>query len=154
MQLTSPAFAPGGQLPRSATCEGAGISPPLAVANTPEATRSLAIIVDDPDAPHGSFSHWVAWNLSASTRALPANAGASNRAPSEFVQGTNGFNRIGYGGACPPRGVHRYVFRAFALDTPLPLREGAHRDDLVRAMRGHVLAEATLVGTSTRGRMH
>jgi Raf kinase inhibitor-like YbhB/YbcL family protein len=138
--LTSPAFPAGGTIPPAYTCDGANVSPPLRWTAPPSGTRSLALIMDDPDAPGGTFTHWTAWNIPPRARGLERGA----RPPRE---GTTSFGWIGYGGPCPPPGPpHRYVFRLHALRAPLDLPRGAERAALARALRGRVLARAILVG--------
>ncbi len=152
IQLTSPAFKEGQPIPPRYTCKGEDISPALAWDAVPEGTKSLALIMDDPDAPRGIWVHWVLWNLPpdalALPEAIPPNATLDNGAK----QGLNDFPVIGYRGPCPPPGKpHRYYFKLCALDAPLGLKEGvARKADLVAAMKGHVLAEGQLMGTFAR----
>jgi Raf kinase inhibitor-like YbhB/YbcL family protein len=140
-RLTSPDFANGASIPSRFTCEGQNISPGLAISGVPAGAKSLLLIVDDPDAPGGTFTHWLVWNLPPSTTSLPAGS-----APSTARQGTNDFGTAAYSGPCPPSGTHRYFFRLSALDTTLTLPIGASRRDVDAAIRGHVLASATLMG--------
>ena len=140
MELTSPAFAAGEPIPAAHTCDGADTPPPLGWSGVPAGAQALALIVDDPDAPRGTWLHWTVWNLPVAPGALP---GAG-------VEGVNDFGNVGWGGPCPPSGTHRYVFRLFALDAPLALAEGASRAELEGAMKGHVLARAELMGTYRR----
>jgi Raf kinase inhibitor-like YbhB/YbcL family protein len=138
--VSSSAFAEGGTIPRRYTCDGEDVSPPLAVSGLPSGVRELALLVEDPDAPHGTFVHWVAWGIDPAKPTL-----AEGSPPSG--SGVNGFGRQGYGGPCPPRGSnHRYVFTIFALSRPSGLRPGASADDLRTAIKGAVLAEGTLTG--------
>ncbi len=137
--LRSPAFPDGGRIPVRHTCDGRDLSPPLRWTAPPAGTRSLALLMDDPDAPGRTFTHWLAWNIPPSARALKAGA----RVPGE---GANDAGRVGYLGPCPPAGVHRYVFRLYALRTPLRLARGASRAEFLAALRGRVLAVARLVG--------
>lgn len=137
--LRSPAFAPGETIPARFTCDGANASPALRWTAPPAGTRSLALIMDDPDAPSGTFTHWLAWDIAATARGLRA----GRRAPRE---GTNDAGRIGYTGPCPPSGVHRYVFRLYALEAPLKLARGEPRARFLAAVRGRSLAVARLVG--------
>jgi Raf kinase inhibitor-like YbhB/YbcL family protein len=140
MTVSSTAFTDGAAIPRRYTCDGEGLSPPLSIAGAPSATQELAVLVEDPDAPGGTFVHWVAWGID------PAQ-GALAEAASPPGAGTNGFGRDGYGGPCPPPGpAHRYVFTVFAVSRELDLRPGASADDLRRAVRDSVLAEASLTG--------
>ena len=145
MRLTSPAFGPGERIPDAHTCEGGDVSPALAWDDAPPGTRSLALVMDDPDAPRGTFTHWLAWGIEADAGGL-----AQGAAPAR--QGLNGFGGLGYGGPCPPRGhgPHHYRFRLHALDSPLPLGSGADRRALEDALSGHVLEVAELVGVVER----
>jgi Raf kinase inhibitor-like YbhB/YbcL family protein len=151
MQLTSPAFGQGQPIPKKYTCEGPDLSPPLKWSDAPEGTKSFALICDDPDAPVGTWVHWVIYDIPASTTQLQEGVPKAETAPGGAKQGINDFKRIGYGGPCPPPGnPHRYFFRLYALDTELNLRGGATKGDLVKAMQGHILAEAQLMGTYKR----
>lgn len=156
LQITSSAFAHGASIPQQFTCEGADRSPPLSWSGAPAATRSFALIVEDPDAPDPAapkmtWVHWVLYNLSPSTTALAE--GVTPRAlPSGTLQGKNDWRRSGYGGPCPPIGRHRYFHKLFALDCMLPDLAEPTRDHLLRAMKGHVLAQAELVGTYEKHR--
>ncbi len=155
ISLECPAFPEGGTIPRVYTCDGEDISPPLAWSGVPEATRSLALICDDPDAPRGIGTHWVLHDLPADVTGLPEGV-----SPQEQVtlgpggaaarQGRNDFGKVGYGGPCPPGGAHRYFFRLYALDDRPELGSGATRERLIGAMEGHVLAEGRLMGTYSR----
>ncbi len=141
LRVTSAEFDPGGTIPAKYTCDGLDVSPPLAwTAGVPGGTRSFALIVDDPDAPSGTFTHWVLFNLPAQATGLPENVPREPALSNGARQGTNGFRRIGYGGPCPPGGTHRYVFRLDALDARLNLEPGATRDRVLLALKGHVLA--------------
>jgi hypothetical protein len=143
--LTSPAFEPGQTIPVEYTCDGANVSPALRWTAPPGGTRSFALIMDDPDAPGGTFTHWTAWNISPKARGLKRGA----RPPRE---GTTSFGRAGYGGPCPPPGApHRYVFKLYALRAVLELPAGARRPALEKALRGKVLRRATLIGRYGRG---
>jgi Raf kinase inhibitor-like YbhB/YbcL family protein len=143
--LSSEAFEHGAQIPRRHTCEGEDLSPPLAWSGLPEGTRSVALICDDPDAPTGTFTHWVAWGLD------PA-AGGLAEGVSAPAEGLSSFGTPGYRGPCPPpgHGPHRYSFRLFALDAAPEVEPGAGRDELERALEAHVLESAELVGTFER----
>jgi Raf kinase inhibitor-like YbhB/YbcL family protein len=145
LELTSTAFDDGSEIPLKYTCDGDDASPPLAWTSVPEATRALALIVHDPDAPSGDFTHWVAWNIDPEPGAL----GEDLPPP---VQGSNDFGEARYQGPCPPSGSgpHRYVHELFALDTELDLEQGASRDQLENAMDGHVLAGTELMGIYER----
>jgi Raf kinase inhibitor-like YbhB/YbcL family protein len=150
MKLTSPAFTEGGMIPAQYTCNGADISPPLAWEEVPEDAKSLALIVDDPDAPVGTWVHWVLYNLPASTRELKENITKTKILLDGAMQGTNDFRKIGYNGPCPPGGTHRYFFKLYALDEMVDLNPGARKKDLVDAMKGHILAECQLMGKFSR----
>jgi Raf kinase inhibitor-like YbhB/YbcL family protein len=149
VKLTS-TFEPGELIPVRHTCDGEDVSPPLRWSEPPADTRSFALIVDDPDAPGGTFVHWLLYDVPAGSRALPE--GVEGRDLAEGgTQGLNGFDRVGYGGPCPPGGPpHRYVFTLYALDARLGLPPRGQKADVLRAMRGHVLAEAELVGRFQR----
>ena len=150
MTITSPAFTAGGMIPEEFGCLGANISPPLAFANIPAEAKSLALIVDDPDAPAGTWVHWVAYNMPAGTKELGKSVPPQKELPNGMRQGTNDFRRIGYGGPCPPGGTHRYSFRLYALDVVLNLAAGATKSQLLESMKGHVLAQAELMGKYRR----
>jgi hypothetical protein len=146
MDLTSSAFEDGGDMPARYTCDGEDASPPLRIGGVPEGTAALALVMDDPDAPGGTFDHWLAWNIPPDTTELAEGAEPAG------VLGRTDFGRLGYGGPCPPGGTHRYFFRLYALDGELDLPEGARKPALESAMEGHVLAEARLQGNYTRAR--
>ena len=147
MHLTSSAFRDGETIPRQFTGDGSDRSPPLAWSGAPDNTKSFTLICDDPDAPRGTWVHWVLFNLQASTHELPEGVPPQGTLPDGAKQGTNDFRKLGYGGPAPPPGKpHRYVFKLYALDTLLDLMEGATRAQLEQAMRGHVLAEGQLIG--------
>jgi len=144
MKITSSAFQQGGNIPSKFSCDGANTSPPLQISDVPPETKSVVLIVDDPDAPSGLFTHWAVWNISPQTSTI-----AEGNAPKE-VHGTNDFGKSGYGGPCPPSGTHRYYFRIFALDRELDLPSGAKRSQLDAAMKGHVVAQGELMGRYAR----
>lgn len=147
LKLSSSAFAEGGTIPKKYTCDGESISPPLAWTAPPAGTKSLALISDDPDAPGKIWVHWVLYNLSPNLRELPEKVPPQNEALGGARQGTNDSRKIGYGGPCPPRGpAHRYYFKLYALDTELALQAGATKEELLKAIQGHILAEAQLMG--------
>jgi Raf kinase inhibitor-like YbhB/YbcL family protein len=147
LELKTSAFLPGGNIPKQFTCSGADVSPALTWSNPPTRTRSLALIMDDPDAPVGTFVHWVVFNLPASARQLPAGVPGNNEIPGGGKPGVNDFPKIGYGGPCPPPGKpHRYFFRLYALDSQLDLNGTVRRKDVDQAMKGHVLAHGELMG--------
>lgn len=142
--LSSSAFVHEGMLPSKYTCDGEDMSPPLSWSGVPEGTRSLALTMDDPDAPRGTWDHWVAFNIS------PTLHGVEEGTEPSGVAGKNSGGKKGYGGPCPPSGTHRYFFHLYALDTELPLEEGATKQDVLAAMEGHVLGSAELMGTYQR----
>jgi hypothetical protein len=150
MKLTSSAFAEGAMIPVKYTCNGQDVSPPLVWADVPGGTRALALICDDPDAPAGTWVHWVAFNLPPDMAGLPEGVPAEKTPKMGGVQGTNGWRRIGYGGPCPPSGTHRYFFKLYALDELLSLSSNAAAKDVQAAMKGHILAEAQLMGRYKR----
>lgn len=141
MRVTSTAFKNGDLIPEKYTFDGENVNPPLNFSDVPEEAKSLAIIMEDPDAPGGTFVHWIVWNIPADIRGIREGDDMS------YPQGRNDFGNIGYDGPCPPKGsVHSYYFKVYALDTFLNLPEGATKDDLVNAISGHVLAESSIVG--------
>ena len=144
MKITNSAFQEGGNIPSKFTCDGGDTSPPLQIAEVPSGAKSLALVVDDPDAPSGLFTHWIVWNISPQTNAI-----AEGSAP-KGVQGANDFGKSGYGGPCPPSGTHRYYFKIFALDRELDLLSGTKRNQLDAAMKGHVVAQGELMGRYSR----
>ena len=148
--LTSTTFAEGEPIPRKYTCDGDDISPPLEWSDPPEGVQSFALIADDPDAPTGTWVHWVLYDLPAETRTLPEAVPPDADRPDGSRHGRSGFRRLGYGGPCPPSGTHRYSFKIYALDTVLGLAAGADKEQLLQAMEGHVLAQAELMGVYSR----
>jgi Raf kinase inhibitor-like YbhB/YbcL family protein len=134
MTITSTAIRPDGSLLPDYTCDGAGSSPPLTFSEVPATAKSLALIVDDPDAPGGTFTHWLLYDMSPATLQIPENG-----LPLTGKVGTNDFGQLGYGGPCPPAGEHRYVFKLYALDNLPALPEGATRADLDQAIEGHII---------------
>jgi len=150
MRVTSPAFREGGDIPSRYTCDGAGMSPPLAWASVPDKTKSLALICEDPDAPAGVFVHWVLFNLPAHPRSLPENVPPKLTLANGAKHGTNDFGRLGYGAPCPPSGTHRYYFKMYALDKKLDLPAGTRKPKLLAAMNGHILAKGKLMGKYSR----
>ena len=149
-EITSTAFGPGEPIPPRYTCDGEDVSPPLGWGDPPPGTQSLALICDDPDAPAGTWVHWVLYNLPAGTRSLPAAIPADADPPNGGRHGENSGRRVGYGGPCPPSGTHRYFFKLYALDAALDLTAGASKEQLLQAMEGHVLAQTEFMGTYTR----
>jgi len=146
IKLTSSAFKEGAMIPAQYTCDGKDISPPLNWSAVPEGTQSFALICDDPDAPIGTWVHWVVYNIPDKVTALPENVPPHKSVMGNILQGMTDFRRIGYGGPCPPRGTHRYYFKIYALDTMLNLPAGATKRELLRAMEGHILVEGQLMG--------
>lgn len=145
MKLTSTAFTHNGAIPSEYTCDGADLSPPLSISDIPANSKSLALIMDDPDAPVGTWDHWVVFNIP------PTKQIAKGTEP-QGVAGRNSWGRTGYGGPCPPSGTHRYFFKLYALDTELNLPKGSTKKELERAMQGHIVAQAELMGTYKRSR--
>ena len=141
ISITSSSFQAGGDIPAKFTCDGTNVSPALQIGGVPNEAKSLVLIVDDPDAPRGLFTHWIVWNIDPKTTRM-----AENSAPTAGVQGTNDFGKRNYGGPCPPSGTHRYFFKIVALDIKLELKPSARRAELDAAMRGHVLAQGELMG--------
>jgi len=151
VQLTSSAFAEGGFVPAKYTCDGENVSPPLQWSGVPGAAKSLALIADDPDAPAGTWVHWVLYGLPPTVTELPEKVPATDSLANGAKQGINDFQRLGYGGPCPPAGgPHRYFFKLYALDTEIPLPPRAAKKDLVGAMEGHILAQGQLMGKYKR----
>jgi len=149
-ELTSTAFAPGELILRKYTCDGENISPSLRWSDPPQATQSFALIADDPDAPIGTWIHWVLYNLPAAVRALPEAVPPDADLADGSRHGKNSWGRLDYGGPCPPSGTHRYFFKLYALDTVLDLLAGASKEQLLQAMEGHILAQTEVMGVYTR----
>jgi len=137
-------------IPKKYTCDGPDASPPLNWSDVPAKAKSLALIVDDPDAPMGTWVHWVAWNIPPDARSLDEGVPKKDSLPNGMKQGTTDFRSIGYGGPCPPSGTHRYFFKLYALDTALNLPPSTTKKDLERAMQGHVLRQVELIGKYAR----
>lgn len=151
MRLTSDGFRANGPIPDTYARDGADRSPPLRWSDLPEDTQALALVVEDPDAPRGTFTHWLMWNIPITDDRLDEGVSHAGNFFDGRKQGDNDFEERGYSGPKPPRGEkHRYVFKLFALDQKLNIEEGAHKDELLRAMKGHVLEEADLVGRYPR----
>jgi hypothetical protein len=149
--LECAAFQNGGEIPKRFTCSGADVSPALRWSDVPEGTQALALIADDPDAPDGTWTHWLIWDIPPATTDLPEGSPRKTALDSGAHQGVNDFNRIGYGGPCPPAGKpHRYFFRLYALDSKLEVRGGAGRSELERALKLHIIAETDCMGTFKR----
>src|SRR3989344_9303767 len=136
MKLTSTVFGNNGNIPAKYTCDGEDINPSLSIADIPQGTKSLCLIVDDPDAPAGDCVHWTVWNIAPHTNEIEENS-----VPSGAVEGTTGFGKTGWGGPCPPSGTHRYQFKLYALDAVLGLDSSATKKDVLAALESHVLAK-------------
>jgi Raf kinase inhibitor-like YbhB/YbcL family protein len=151
LDLTSTAFQEGAAIPEQYTADGRNLSPPLKWTDPPAGTNSLAIICEDPDAPRGAFTHWVAFNLPAESRELSEGIPALATLPNGTAQSTNDFGKVGYGGPKPPPGKpHRYFFKLYALDRRPELQPGATKHQVLAAMKSHILAEGQLMGTYAR----
>jgi Raf kinase inhibitor-like YbhB/YbcL family protein len=150
--LRSAAFDDEGVIPRKYTCDGEDVSPELSWSGQPPKTASLALVVEDPDAPRKTWIHWVVFDLPAGRSALSESMPARPNLDGGGTQGVNDFGNLGYGGPCPPSGTHRYVFNLYALDQLLGLPVGSTRQDVGKAMEGHILAQAHLTGRYSRGR--
>ncbi len=152
MELSSPAFKYGEAIPRKYTCDGEDASPPLAIAGVPEGAKALVLIMEDPDAPIGLFTHWILYDIPPTVRELPEGVPKRPEVAGIGLQGVNDFGRVGYGGPCPPRGhgPHRYFFRLYALSAPLGLSPRASRRAVLDAMRGKMIAQAEYMGTYRR----
>lgn len=145
MQLTSLAFSHNQSMPPKYTCDVENVNPPLSISDVPEGAKSLALIVDDPDAPRGDWVHWLVWNISPNTKEV-----AENSFPQGAIQGITDFGKNEYGGPCPPSGTHRYQFKLYALDTTLSLSPSTKKADLEKAMEGYILTQTMLVGLYQR----
>jgi len=153
IKVTSPAFSPGGAIPRKHTCDGEDVSPALSWSGAPTGVEEFALICDDPDAPGGTFVHWVLWGIPGSRTSLPEGLSPAERLAElgSARQGRNGFGKTGYRGPCPPPGKpHRYFFRLYALSAAIDAAPGAARRQIDEAMKGHVLAQGEIVGTYGR----
>ena len=144
LKVTSSAFENEGNIPSEFSCDGQDISPPLDITGVPKEAKTLVLIMDDPDAPMGTFTHWTVWNIPSNKTQFSKNEKI------DFPQGITSFGKTGYGGPCPPSGTHRYFFKIYALDTKLDLSDGSSLKQLQSTMSGHVLAEATLMGKYSR----
>lgn len=145
MEISSPAFQHNQYVPAKYTCDGEDLNPPLQFTDVPEGTQTLALLVDDPDAPVGDWVHWLMWNIPPSTTEIPENS-----VPADAIQGLTDFGRNDWGGPCPPNGMHRYFFKLYALDSALDLPPTIKKADFLAAIEGHVLAEAKLIGLYDR----
>lgn len=151
IQIICAAFKEGETIPVKYTCDGENVSPALNWSGAPENTKSFALICDDPDAPMGTWVHWVVYNIPATMTSLPEAVPMKKTVLNNIIQGTTSFRKIGYGGPCPPRGpAHRYFFKIYALDTELNLKAGASENELLKAMEGHILAKGQLMGRYSR----
>jgi Raf kinase inhibitor-like YbhB/YbcL family protein len=151
LAISTTSFPHGGDIPRKFTCDGADASPELSWIGAPAATQAFALIADDPDAPVGTWTHWVLFDLPATTASLPEGVSKMDELPSGGRQGRNDFRKIGYGGPCPPPGkAHRYFFKLYALDAKLNLEPGASKQEVEQAMQGHILAQAEWMGKYKR----
>ena len=147
MKISSTSFGHNGQIPKKYTCDGSDINPPLKFEEIPANAKSLALIVDDPDAPMGTWVHWVVWNIDTKTSEIKENS-----VPKGSMQGMNDFRKHAYGGPCPPSGTHRYFFKLYALDMALNIGASAGKTALESSMKGHILAEAKLIGLYERSK--
>lgn len=150
IKISSPAFQDGEMIPKLYSCEDKNISPPVNWDNVPTGTMSIAIIMDDPDAPVGTWVHWVIYNISPDTLKLEQAVPAEKVLPNGAYQGRNDWGRIGYGGPCPPGGTHRYFFKIFALDTEPDLKPGMNKKELLKAIDGHIISEGKIIGKYKR----
>src|SRR6266404_1911823 len=149
-KLTSTSFKEGQPIPRQYTCDGVNVSPALEWGGAPRAAKTFAIICDDPDAPSGAGMQWVRYNVPADRIGLVENVPATEKVTGDGLQGTTDFQKIGYGGPCPPSGTHHYFFKLYALDGELSLQAGATKAELLKAMEGHIVAQTQLMGTYKR----
>lgn len=148
--VKSDSFSDGGMIPAKYTCDGANISPQLSWENVPKDTKSFVLICEDPDAPMGTFTHWIMYDIPANIRELPENLPKDKVLENEAKQGTTDFKKLGYGGPCPPSGTHRYYFKLFALDTLLNLEPGVKKETLLKAMDSHIIAQGEIMGKYAR----
>jgi Raf kinase inhibitor-like YbhB/YbcL family protein len=144
-RVSSPAFEPNGTIPKKYGCEGENVNPSLKIEHVPSGVKSIALVLDDIDAPRGTYVHWILWNIDPGTREIKENS-----IPEGAIQGVNDFKKRNYGGPCPPTRPHRYVFKTYVLDTLLNLHPNSAKPDLEKAMEGHVLGQAQLKGTYKR----
>lgn len=150
MEVKSTAFQDGGMIPKLYTCDGQDISPPLSWSGVPADAKSIALIMDDPDAPRGTWIHWVLFNIPPDTKSLAPNVPRTASLTSGAKHGNNSWPKLGYGGPCPPGGTHRYYFKVYALDIVLSLKTGITKAQLLKAMEGHILTEGQLMGKYSR----
>jgi Raf kinase inhibitor-like YbhB/YbcL family protein len=149
IKLSSTAFKEGEMIPSKYTCDGENISPPIKWENLPTNTKSIALITDDPDAPAGTWVHWIIYNIKSDIKELSEKLPSDKQIPNGAKQGITSFNKTGYGGPCPPNGAHRYYFKVYALDTEI-ITDELKKDDLLKAMEGHILAQGELMGKYQR----
>jgi len=152
MKISSPAFEHNGAIPSKYTCDGEDVSPPLVFEGIPENAASLALIADDPDAPMGTWVHWVIYNIPPTSGGLTENFPSDSKLDDGSLQGMTDFRRVGYGGPCPPSGAHRYFFKLYALDKKLDLPAGATKQQVETAMKGHIIAQDQLIGIYKRSK--
>lgn len=145
LKITSPIFDNNDNIPKKYTCDGMDINPPLLIENVPKDAKSLALIVDDPDAPMGTWVHWILWSINPGTKEIK-----ENRVPEGTKQGTTDFGKHDYGGPCPPSGTHRYFFKLYALDNVPALSPGSRKADLEKSMKGHIISQAQIIGLYRR----
>jgi Raf kinase inhibitor-like YbhB/YbcL family protein len=145
LKVTSRAFAPGGKIPKKYTCDGSNTSPPLHIDNSPKSAKSVVLIVEDPDAPGGTWTHWVLWNINPKATEI-----SENSVPPDAIAGTNDFGNAKYGGPCPPAGLHRYYFKVYAVDIIISLPSSSKKAAVEKAMAGHIVAKGSLIGTYSR----
>lgn len=150
IKLTSTAFKEGELIPRQHTCDGVNVSPSLEWSGVPKSAKTIAIVADDPDAPSGTWVHWVLYDLPADNIGMVENLPATDELRAGGFQGKNDFGKIGYGGPCPPSGTHRYFFKIYALDSELSLKAGATKAEVEKSMEGHVVSQGQLMGTYRR----
>lgn len=147
IKVSSAAFKEGQPIPRQYTCDGVNISPPLEWSGVPKTAKTIAIVADDPDAPSGTWVHWVLYNLPADNIGFVENVPPSETLKAGGFQGKNDFGKMGYGGPCPPSGTHRYFFKVYALDAEVPLQAGATKAEVEKAIEGHIIGQGQLMGT-------
>jgi Raf kinase inhibitor-like YbhB/YbcL family protein len=150
IEIESRAFGQGESIPAKYTCDGANISPQLSWNCSVEGVKTFAVIVEDPDAAGGNFTHWIVYNIPSKVNSLMENTTPTKNIPDEILMGTNDFGRIGYGGPCPPSGIHRYYFRVYGLNTAVHLDSGATKKEVMKKMEGHIIARGELMGTYQR----
>jgi Raf kinase inhibitor-like YbhB/YbcL family protein len=145
LKISSPAFENGGEIPKRYTCDGTNVNPSLKIENVPSNTKSLALVFDDIDAPRGTYVHWILWNIDPNVMEIKEDS-----VPEEAVQGMNDFKKRNYGGPCPPRRAHKYIFKIYALDTLLNLNPNLSKKDLEKAIEGHIISRSELTGVYKR----